>query len=92
MEQDLADWMQMGNQILDKPHHTMPSGLKFELAAETPLLMILFNTLSQRIYQRYPQALIRLRNWDYDSWTPSFAARWISASAGAKAIRSRGSC
>ncbi|MDR8274064.1 DNA-binding transcriptional regulator, partial [Acinetobacter baumannii] len=26
-----------------------------------------FNTLSQRIYQRYPQALIRLRNWDYDS-------------------------
>lgn len=28
MEQDLADWMQMGNQILDKPHHTMPSGLK----------------------------------------------------------------
>jgi DNA-binding transcriptional LysR family regulator len=26
MEQDLADWMQMGNQILDKPHHTMPSG------------------------------------------------------------------
>ena len=44
MEQDLADWMQMGNQILDKPHHTMPSGLKFELAAEAPLLMILFNT------------------------------------------------
>mgnify|MGYP003030566045 FL=1 len=67
MEQDLADWMQMGNQILDKPHHTMPSGLKFELAAESPLLMILLNTLSQRIYQRYPQALIRLRNWDYDS-------------------------
>ncbi len=24
MEQDLADWMQMGNQILDKPHHTTP--------------------------------------------------------------------
>jgi hypothetical protein len=33
----------------------MPSGLKFELAAESPLLMILFNTLSQQIYQRYPQ-------------------------------------
>lgn len=29
--------------------------------------MIQLNTLSQRIYQRYPQALIRLRNWDYDS-------------------------
>ncbi|STS79031.1 transport protein [Klebsiella pneumoniae] len=44
-----------------------PAASKFELAAEAPLLMILFNTLSQRIYQRYPQALIRLRNWDYDS-------------------------
>ena len=41
MEQDLADWMQMGNQILDKPHHTMPSGLKFELAAEMPLMMFI---------------------------------------------------
>ncbi len=89
MEQDLADWMQMGNQILDKPHHTMPSGLKFELAAEAPLLMILFNSPLKRIYQPYPQALIRLRNWDYDSWTPSSAVRWISASADAKAIRSR---
>ncbi|VUC90526.1 LysR-family transcriptional regulator YidZ [Raoultella terrigena] len=67
MEQDLADWMQMGNQILDKPHHATPSGLKFELAAEMPLMMILFDTLARQIYQRYPQALIRLRGWDYDS-------------------------
>lgn len=55
MEQDLADWMQMGNQILDKPHHIMPSGLKFELAAETPLLMILFNSLSQQSTSAIPR-------------------------------------
>lgn len=50
MEQSLADWMQMGNQLLDKPHHQTPRGLKFELAAESPLMMIMFNSLSQQIY------------------------------------------
>ena len=29
--------------------------------------MIMLNALSKRIYQRYPQATIKLRNWDYDS-------------------------
>ncbi|EAY3942890.1 HTH-type transcriptional regulator YidZ [Salmonella enterica] len=35
--------------------------------APTPLMMIMFNSLSQQIYQRYPQATIKVRNWDYDS-------------------------
>jgi DNA-binding transcriptional LysR family regulator len=91
MEQDLADWMQMGNQILDKPHHIMPSGLKFELAAETPLLMILFNSLSQRIYQRYPQALIRLRNWDYDSLDAIIRGEVDIGFCGRETIRAHGS-
>ena len=67
MEQNLAEWMQMSNQLLDKPLHETPRGLKFELAAESPLMMIMLNALSKRIYQRYPQATIKLRNWDYDS-------------------------
>lgn len=67
MEQNLADWMQMGNQLLDKPHHETPRGLKFELVAESPLMMIMFNALSQKIYQRDPQATIKVRRWDYDS-------------------------
>ena len=33
MEQNLAEWMQMSNLLLDKPHHQTPRGLKFELAA-----------------------------------------------------------
>ncbi len=57
----------MSNLLLDKPHHQTPRGLKFELAAESPLMMIMLNALSKRIYQRYPQATIKLRNWDYDS-------------------------
>lgn len=54
MEQNLAEWMQMSNLLLDKPHHETPRGLKFELAAESPLMMIMFNTLAKQIYQRYP--------------------------------------
>ncbi len=30
MEQNLAEWMQMSNLLLDKPHHQTPRGLKFE--------------------------------------------------------------
>ncbi len=57
----------MGNQLLDKPHHETPRGLKFDLVAESPLIMIMFNALSRQIYQRYPQATIKVRSWDYDS-------------------------
>jgi DNA-binding transcriptional LysR family regulator len=67
LEQDLADWMQIGNQILDKFHHDSPGGLKFEMAAETPLMLIRFNTLLEQVNQRYPQATVKMRQWDYDS-------------------------
>lgn len=59
--------MQTNNLLLDKPHHQTPRGLKFELAAESPLMMIILNALSEQIYRRYPQATIKLCNWDYDS-------------------------
>lgn len=67
LEQDLADWMQIGNQILDKFHHSSPGGLKFVLAAETPLMLIRFNALLEQVNERYPQATVKLRQWDYDS-------------------------
>ena len=67
LEQDLADWMQIGNQILDKFHHDSPGGLTFMLAAETPLMLIRFNDLLEQVNQRYPQATVKMRHWDYDS-------------------------
>lgn len=67
LEQDLADWMQIGNQILDKFHHDAPGGLTFVLAAETPLMLIRFNALLEQVNQRYPQATVKMRHWDYDS-------------------------
>lgn len=67
MEQELAQWMQMSHQLLDKPLHETPRGLTFEIAAESPLMLVPFNELSQAVYQRYPQATVRLRNWDHDA-------------------------
>ncbi len=67
LEQDLADWMQIGNQILDKFHHDSPGGLTFVLAAETPLMLIRFNAILEQVNQRYPQATVKMRHWDYDS-------------------------
>ncbi len=48
-----------GNQLLDKPHHQTPLGLKFELAvlknlelaAESPLMMIMLVHCRGQIYQ-----------------------------------------
>lgn len=92
MEQNLAEWMQMSNLLLDKPHHQTPSGLKFELAAESPLMMIMLNALSKQIYQRYPQATIKLRNWDYDSLDAITRGEVDIGFPVAKAILARGSC
>ncbi|MCS3431484.1 HTH-type transcriptional regulator YidZ [Klebsiella sp. BIGb0407] len=67
MEKDLADWLQRGSQLIDKVNHDAPSGLSFEIAAESSLIMIMFGSLSTQIRERYPQAVIKIRNWDYDS-------------------------
>jgi hypothetical protein len=92
MEQSLAEWMQMGNQLLDKPHHESPRGLKFDLVAETPLVMIMFNALSGR----FTSAILRRRS-KYATgtmirWMPLFAVKWILALPGAKVIRVRANC
>lgn len=78
MEQNLAEWMQMSNQLLDKPHHETPRGLKFELAAESPLMMIMFNALSKQIYQRYPGRLLNYVTGITIRWMPLLVVKWIS--------------
>lgn len=92
MEQNLAEWMQMSNQLLDKPHHEAPRGLKFDLVAETPLVMIMFNALSRQIYQRYPRRRSKYATGTMIRWMQLFAARWISALLAGKAIRVRVNC
>lgn len=58
----------MSNQLLNKPLHETPRGLKCKLAAESPLMMIMLNALSKTDSPTIPAGdLIKLRNWDYDS-------------------------
>ncbi|MGF1735332.1 HTH-type transcriptional regulator YidZ [Photobacterium satsumensis] len=67
MAHDLSDWLQIGSQLLAKRGDETPKGVHFNLTMESPLLLIMFNELSQQIYQRYPDAKVKVSNWDYDS-------------------------
>ncbi|PKG72821.1 HTH-type transcriptional regulator YidZ [Shewanella sp. GutCb] len=67
IEEDLAEWLQMGSQILEKRGDEVPNGVHFNLVMESPLLLIMFNQLSQSIYQKYPDAKLKVQTWDYDS-------------------------
>lgn len=67
MEQELADWLQLSSQLLAKRGDEIPNGIRFNLAMESPLLLTMFNQLSQQIYHKYPDAKVKVHNWDYDS-------------------------
>lgn len=67
MEQDLQDWLQIGSQILTTRGDDTPKDVRLKLEIESPLSLIMINELTQRVYQRYPNAKIKMRNWDYDS-------------------------
>jgi len=67
MEQDLAEWLQISSQILEKHSGDSPKGLLFDLAIESPLLLTLLNDLIVAIQSRYSNAKIKTYNWDHDS-------------------------
>ena len=92
MEQNLAEWMQMSNQLLDKPHHEAPRGLKFDLVAETPLVMTYSTPSPGRSISVIPRRQSKYATGTMIRWMRLFAARWISASPVAKAIRVRENC
>lgn len=53
MEQNLAEWMQMSNLLLDKPHHQTPRGLKYSAAIFLIPICISFDTAEKRRYATY---------------------------------------
>lgn len=67
MVKHLQDWLQIGSQILTTRGDDAPKDLRLNLEAESPLSLIMLNELTQSVYQRYPDAKIKMRNWDYDS-------------------------
>ncbi|GGP70763.1 hypothetical protein GCM10009347_39770 [Shewanella algicola] len=75
MEQELADWLQLSSQLLAKRGDEIPNGIRFNLAMESPLLLTMFNQLSQQIYQQYPDAKVKVHNWITTPLKPLFAAK-----------------
>ncbi|GLO63183.1 DNA-binding transcriptional regulator [Vibrio sp. MACH09] len=67
MDQQLSDWLQISNQILDTHSDDYPSDIQFDLAVESPLLITMLSELILQIQQRYQGAKVKTRNWDYDS-------------------------
>ena len=67
MEQDLAEWLQIGSQIAEKRSDIAPKGVRFDLTIESPLVLTILDELLIAIHQRYPDAKVKTSNWDYDS-------------------------
>ncbi|WP_028862739.1 HTH-type transcriptional regulator YidZ [Psychromonas aquimarina] len=67
LESELSVWLQMGSQIIAKRSDEIPKGVHFNLAMESPFLLVKFNELTNHIYQKYPDAKVKVSNWDYDS-------------------------
>jgi len=67
MAHDLQDWLQIGSQILTKRGDETPSDITLSLEVESPLFLIMLNDLLKETYQRYPNAKVKTRSWDYDS-------------------------
>jgi DNA-binding transcriptional LysR family regulator len=67
MDQELADWLQMSSQLLDRRSDNVAKGIHFHLIIESPLVLTLLGKLIPKIHQHYPEAKIKASNWDYDS-------------------------
>ncbi|GAB2644539.1 HTH-type transcriptional regulator YidZ [Vibrio panuliri] len=67
MEQELADWLQIGSQIAEKRSDVAAKGMRFDLCIESPLVLTILSKLLTKIRQRYPDAKVKTSNWDYDS-------------------------
>lgn len=67
MEQDLAEWLQIGSQIAEKRSDITPKGVRFDITIESPLVLTVLDRLIVAIHQRYPEAKVKTSNWDYDS-------------------------
>ncbi|NLS12175.1 HTH-type transcriptional regulator YidZ [Vibrio sp. SM6] len=67
LSQELSDWFQIGRQIAERRSEDITPGMRFDLVLESPHFLTLFETLASKIYQQFPQAKIKTRQWDYDS-------------------------
>ena len=62
MQENLSDWMQLGNQIASRRGDDAPSGVVFNLGVESPLSLIMVNELTQRIHDTYQDSKVKFHN------------------------------
>ncbi|WP_298439216.1 HTH-type transcriptional regulator YidZ [uncultured Ferrimonas sp.] len=67
IEPELAEWLQIGSQILAKRSDAKPKEVRLQLQMESPLQLIKMNELLQLAQQHYGDATVKISNWDYDS-------------------------
>lgn len=67
MEPELIEWQQRGQQLAALRSESIPRNAVFNLAMESPLSLIMFNQLAQQIRRHYPDAKVKLTQWEYDS-------------------------
>ncbi|MCQ6498116.1 DNA-binding transcriptional regulator, partial [Vibrio parahaemolyticus] len=53
MEQDLAEWLPIGSQIVEKRSDITPKGVRFDITIESPLVLTVLDRLIVAIHQRY---------------------------------------
>ena len=67
MGEELAEWFQIASQLSEKRGTETPRGIKFTLMMESPLYLLLLSELPQQIRAQFPDARVKITNWDYDS-------------------------
>ncbi|WP_070963954.1 HTH-type transcriptional regulator YidZ [Vibrio sonorensis] len=67
LESELAEWSRIGRQIATTRGNTAPRGLVLQIAVENPLVLTFLNDLTVKAQQDFPDSVMKVRDWDYDS-------------------------
>lgn len=67
IEESLSDFINIGNHIAGKQNSETPKGVHFSLILESPLHQVLLNQFPLEILNYYPQSMVQIRNWEYNS-------------------------
>lgn len=67
IEESLSDFINIGNHIASKQNSETPKGVHFSLILESPLHQVLLNQFPLEILNYYPQSMVQIRNWEYNS-------------------------
>lgn len=67
LAEELAELFQLASSIVAKRNVEVPKGVEFQLMLESPFYLELLPELPGLIDAHFPDSVVRIRNWDYDS-------------------------